>query len=121
LNSEMIQEINHAFRHRSEILELISYYESQGMQAIGVSSTYSLLISQVIVPKDSETLGLPGERTSALNGNHLEITKYSSKADDNFIRVSGNIARLVQKIGHADILSTTPQEAGIPSCFQLLI
>ena len=94
----MIQEINNTFRHRSGDLELISYYESQGMHAVGVSPTFSFLMSQVIVPKDSATLGFPGERTSALNGNHLEIAKYSSKEDDNFVRVSGNIARLVQKI-----------------------
>lgn len=55
-------------------------------------------MSQVIVPKDSATLGLPREKVSALNGNHMEIAKYSSKQDDNFIRVSGNIARLVDKV-----------------------
>ncbi len=55
-------------------------------------------MSQVIVPKDSATLGLPGEKASALNGNHMEIAKYSSKQDDNFIRVCENIARLVHKV-----------------------
>ena len=43
-NSEMIQEINNAFRHRSE-LELISFFESQAMHGVGVSSTYPLLMS----------------------------------------------------------------------------
>jgi len=56
-------------------------------------------MSQIIVPNFSAVLGFPGERASALNGNHLEIAKYSSKADDNFVRVSENIARLVGKIG----------------------
>lgn len=68
------------------------------MHGAGVSSTYSFLTSQVIVPKYSAILGFPGERASALNGNHLEIAKYSSKADDNFVRVSENIARLIQNI-----------------------
>jgi triacylglycerol esterase/lipase EstA (alpha/beta hydrolase family) len=37
-NSEIIQEINDTFRDRSESLELISYYESEGIHAAGVSS-----------------------------------------------------------------------------------
>ena len=37
-NSEIIQEINDTFRHRSESLELISYYESKGIHAVGVYS-----------------------------------------------------------------------------------
>src|SRR5271170_1866417 len=37
-NSEMIQEINDAFRDRSQSLELLSYYESEAMRAAGVSS-----------------------------------------------------------------------------------
>jgi len=42
-NSEIVQEINDAFRHRSESLELISYYESEGTRPAGVfSNEYSL-------------------------------------------------------------------------------
>jgi len=49
------------------------------------------------VPKDSGTLGFPGERTAPLNGDHLQIAKYSSRNDDNYIKVAGNIKRLVKK------------------------
>lgn len=35
-NSEFIQEINDAFRDRSESLDLISYYESRGIRGGGV-------------------------------------------------------------------------------------
>jgi inhibitor of KinA sporulation pathway (predicted exonuclease) len=38
--SEMIEEMNNAFRHRSESLELISYFESAGIHPTGVSPTY---------------------------------------------------------------------------------
>ena len=55
-------------------------------------------MSQRIVPKNSATLGYPGERASALNANHVEIAKYSSKIDNNFVRVSENIARILHKI-----------------------
>jgi hypothetical protein len=44
-------------------------------------------------------LGFPSERYSALNGNHLEIVKFSSKEDDNYERVAGNISRLVKIVG----------------------
>src|SRR5271166_2594835 len=37
-NSEIIQDINDTFHDRSELLELISYHESEGIQATGVSS-----------------------------------------------------------------------------------
>ena len=40
------------------------------------------------------TLGFLGERTSELNGNHLEIVKFSSTDDNNYERVAGNISRL---------------------------
>ena len=53
---------------------------------------------QLIVPKDSAVIGFPGEKASALNGNHLEIVKYSSKEDDNYIRLRGNILRIKNKI-----------------------
>jgi hypothetical protein len=41
-------------------------------------------------------LGLSGERTSPLNGNHLEIAKFSSEKDDNYQRVAANIVRIVK-------------------------
>jgi hypothetical protein len=41
-------------------------------------------------------LGLPGEKASALNGNHLEIAKFSSKDDDNYNRVAANIVKIVK-------------------------
>jgi uncharacterized protein (UPF0333 family) len=41
-------------------------------------------------------LGLPGEKISALNGNHLEIAKFSSKDDNNYKMVAGNIVKIVK-------------------------
>jgi len=35
--SEMIQEINHAFLERSVVLKLVSFYESTAMRVIGVN------------------------------------------------------------------------------------
>jgi hypothetical protein len=41
-------------------------------------------------------LGLPDEKASALNGNHLEIAKFSSKDDDNYNRVAAHIVKIVK-------------------------
>jgi uncharacterized protein (UPF0333 family) len=43
-------------------------------------------------------MDLPNEKTCPLNGNHLEIVKYVSKEDNNFITVSGNIVKMSSKI-----------------------
>jgi tetratricopeptide (TPR) repeat protein len=43
-------------------------------------------------------LGLPGEKDCPLNGNHIEISKYPSKENDNFIRVAGNIGLVLKSL-----------------------
>ena len=49
-----------------------------------------------MVPEFSATLGLPGEIRVPLDGNHSTIVKYVSEEDNNFRRVSRNIAGLVR-------------------------
>jgi hypothetical protein len=49
-----------------------------------------------VVPEYSATLGLPGEIRIPLDGNHSTIVKYVSEEDNNFRRVSRNIAGLVR-------------------------
>ena len=48
------------------------------------------------------TLDLPGKKCTPLNGNHLEIVKYFAKEDDNYVRVVGNRASLIQRIGESN-------------------
>ena len=48
-----------------------------------------------MVPEFSATLGIAGEIQVALDGNHSTIVKYASEEDNNFRRVSRNIAGLV--------------------------
>jgi hypothetical protein len=52
----------------------------------------------MIVPKNSATLGYPKEVIHGLNGNHLTITKFSSKEDPNFLTVSTELRKLVAEI-----------------------
>ena len=53
-------------------------------------------------------LGFPGERSAPLNGNHMEISKFTSVEDDNYISVTGNIMRLLTLIatGQAETETT---------------
>ena len=51
---------------------------------------------EIVVPEYSATLGLPGEIRVPLDGNHSTIVKYASEEDNNFRRVSRNIAGLIR-------------------------
>jgi hypothetical protein len=48
-------------------------------------------------------LGFLGEKASALNGNHLEIAKFPSKEDDNYIRVASHIRDIVRAVTEKEI------------------
>lgn len=52
----------------------------------------------MVVPQESATLGFPGETRVALNGNHLEIAKYSSRKEVNFMTVATQLHQLVTEI-----------------------
>jgi len=52
----------------------------------------------MIVPETSATLRYPKEIRHGLNGDHIGITKYSSKNDPNYITVSTELQKLVSKI-----------------------
>jgi hypothetical protein len=48
------------------------------------------------VPKGSAVMG--SERSVPLNGNHVEITKFRSIEDQNFISVYWNLLKLIEGI-----------------------
>jgi len=55
-----------------------------------------------VVPEYSATLGFAGELRIALDGNHSTIVKYASEQDNNFRRLSGNIAALIRNARSRD-------------------
>ena len=57
-----------------------------------------LPLSKMVVPKYSATLGLPHEKSIALNGNHITIAKYATKRETNFVTVATHLRRLVANI-----------------------
>jgi hypothetical protein len=98
-HNETLEDLHQQFLGRTKSLHLISYYESEAMRGGQVHPFISTRSNvQVIVPRYSATLELPGEKTSALNGNHLEIAKFMSENDNNYVRVAANISRLVERL-----------------------
>lgn len=93
-----IVDINTAFPDRTKSLFLVSFWESTGVRFINdvLPSLFPFVILKVIVSQDSAVIG--GERSSPLNGDHVQITKYTSPSDNNFKQVSGNIWLLLDKI-----------------------
>jgi hypothetical protein len=61
----------------------------------------------MVVPEYSATLGFPDEDRVALNGDHLSISKYSSKKDPNFVKIATRLHRLV-----AELAKATETQAG---------
>jgi hypothetical protein len=52
----------------------------------------------MIVPKESATLRYPKEVIHGLNGNHLTITKFSSKEDPSFLTVTTELRKLITEL-----------------------
>lgn len=48
------------------------------------------------MPPESATLGYPGERTVALNGDHTSVVKFSSPDDSNYKTITENLALMIQ-------------------------
>lgn len=89
-NSVAITSINDEFRHYSEKLELLSFYETLKTN-IGLSST-------IIVSKDSAILGYHNERAVLLNATHRTICKFDSPLDPNYISLRNALSTLTRTI-----------------------
>jgi hypothetical protein len=50
------------------------------------------------VSEDSAAIGLSEEAVVPLNGNHMEICKYKSEDDENYITVSAHISRINREL-----------------------
>ena len=52
----------------------------------------------MIVSPTSATLSLINEQIAPLNGDHMEITKFTSKEDNNYKMVAGMLAQMVSEV-----------------------
>ena len=66
----------------------------------------------MIVPESSATLEYPGEVRVGLNGDHLNIAKYSSNRDPNFVKLATTLRKIVAdvQVNDANVPHTTTSD-----------
>ncbi|KYG47040.1 hypothetical protein M433DRAFT_63914 [Acidomyces richmondensis BFW] len=88
-SSSTLEEINEGFRHVAEKLWIWSFYETRATKVV----TQRIMI----VDKDSAVLGYPNEISASLDADHINICKYNSPDDANYISVRNALRSLVAK------------------------
>lgn len=84
-----MQDTNEKFRDVASYVKIYSFYERSSPR----TSTPS---KSLLLPQRSATLDHSSETQIPLDGDHTTVTKYSSKAEPNYLRVLGALQTLVQ-------------------------
>ncbi|KAK7998764.1 hypothetical protein PG991_014439 [Apiospora marii] len=84
------QSTNDEFRHVYGDVQVCSFYET-----VKTNLGYS---QDLVVPKDSAVMGLPGERTQPLSADHRHVCKYESPKDPNYASVRNALLATVEAI-----------------------
>ena len=87
-NSGAIESTNDEFRHFAPDFHLQSFYESV-KTTIGISS-------DLIVDKDSATLGYSNEFSAPLHANHRGICKFETPLDPNYKSLRNSLATITK-------------------------
>lgn len=104
-NSPTLQDINDQFRNISSDLQIVSFFETKPT-TVGpkkmvrtVVRCFEMILksSQMIVEKDSATLGYQGEITKPLNADHHEVCKYINPQDSNYRSVRDVLRSMVEQ------------------------
>ena len=91
-NSGAVQAINDEFRHYSDDMQFVSFYETVKTSAVlGVGSS-------LIVDRSSAILGYKREVAIALNADHRGVSKFNNREDPNYIAVRDVLATIVRDI-----------------------
>lgn len=77
-DSKVFETIADSFRYRADNLKVFSYYEGKKVEKFG-------LLSSLIVPKNSATLGWPGEVRRPIERDHTSMCRFPD-ADDGYYR-----------------------------------
>ncbi|CEJ86006.1 hypothetical protein VHEMI03982 [[Torrubiella] hemipterigena] len=80
-----LHDINENFKRHCDNIHLCSFFETL-KSSVGLKQI-------LIVEKESAVLGYPGELSAALEANHKDICKYTSKLDPNFLTVKGILSQ----------------------------
>ena len=93
-NSYALQSINDEFRHYSDDMRFVSFYETVKTSAsLGVGSL-------LIVDKSSAFLGYKQEDFIPLEANHRDVCKFGNRKDSNYITVRDVLASIVRNISN---------------------
>ncbi|KAK3321830.1 hypothetical protein B0H66DRAFT_619055 [Apodospora peruviana] len=89
-NSGLLLATNDEFRHVYQDVQLWSFYETIKTR-IGYKE-------DLVVPRESAVMGLPGERTQPLQADHRYVCKYSTPRDPNYIAVRNALLTILRGI-----------------------
>jgi hypothetical protein len=89
-NSIAIASINDEFRHYSDSLSLLSFYETK-KTTLGYKSI-------LIVGKDSAIMGYRNEESAALEATHRNVCKFDSPSDPNFVTLRNSLVTMTRMI-----------------------
>jgi len=89
-SSYTLEEINESFRHVAEKMWIWSFYETVATKVV----TQRIMV----VDKESAILGYPNEISASLDADHINVCKYSSPYDANYISVRNALRSLIGKI-----------------------
>ncbi len=105
-NSSTLQQINEQFRHAAPNMKIVSFYETWPTavgpkKMVNFSDIFNLgelMVSQLLVERDSSVLGYPGETSKSLVADHHGVCKYVSPQDPNYVHVRDCLSSLVKII-----------------------
>ncbi|ETS81647.1 hypothetical protein PFICI_06649 [Pestalotiopsis fici W106-1] len=88
-----------------------TFQEGHAMTGLNVPGSF---LNKTVVPHNSSLLGDDREDAETLQANHREMTKFTSEADDNYIKVCGELERIC-KIVKERAQETIQRSLGFPN------
>ncbi|KAI0129556.1 hypothetical protein BJ170DRAFT_616746 [Xylariales sp. AK1849] len=101
-NCSNLAEINDAFRHYAQDLQLWSFYETLPVRA--------KVTSKLVVEKYSATLGYNNEEISSLDADHRHVCKFDNESDPNYKKLRNALCTAVDLV-RAEYTDSTPRES----------
>lgn len=86
-----------------------TFQESYALTGVNVG-----LLNELVVSKESSTIGNPREHSETLEADHVNMTKFKSVDDQRYKQVGGELKEIINdvKLGHIPTLNRKPQPAG---------
>ncbi|KAK5682670.1 hypothetical protein LTS10_005799 [Elasticomyces elasticus] len=101
-NSSALEDLNESFRHVAHGLSIWSFYETRATKIAGQRL--------MVVDKDSAVLGYPDELSRSLDADHVNICKFSTPDDANYVAVRNALRSLVGKQDESEHLTSNTDD-----------